>query len=206
MSIAIVTGASSGIGAEFCRRLDEKGLDCIWMIARRTELLQNISSTLDTPTRIFSVDLSDRESLSSFNSLIEKEGPSISYLVNCAGLGKFGKTWEISDESTLSMIDLNITALVEITRTCIPFMKKGGHIIEFCSESAYIPLYELNVYASTKAFVRHFCGGLRHELKDREVSVTEVSPGWVQTDFIEKSMSENNAPKKIGRASCRERV
>ncbi len=80
-------------------------------------------------------------------------------------------------------------------------MRGESHIIELDSLSAYVPLYDLNVYASTKAFVRHFCSGLRVELKDRKISVTEVSPGWVRTEFIEISVTESNVPTNVFNSS-----
>ena len=196
-TIAIVTGASSGMGEEFCRRLDSKGLDSIWLVARRRELMESIAETLHTSTRIFAMDLTDRSCIDSLIDTIEKEGPNIRYLVNCAGFGKFGMTWELPRETTRSMIDLNVCATVDITNGCIPFMEKGGHIIELDSASAYISMYYLNIYASTKAFVRHYCNALRLELKDRGISVTEVSPGWVKTEFINITISENDVPPKV---------
>ena len=197
MPLAIITGASSGIGEEFARRLDSYDLDCIWLVARRTDRLENLASQLKTPCRIFSVDLIDRKQLDSFISTIQSESPSISYLVNCAGFGKFGMTWELPLETTRGMIDLNVTALVSITSACVPFMAEGGHIIELDSLSAYIGMYDLNVYASTKAFVKHFCTGLRKELEPRKISVTEVSPGWVRTDFIDITLTESKVPERV---------
>jgi len=197
MSIAIVTGASSGMGEEFCKALDSKGLDNLWLVARRKENLEAIASKLKTPCSIFPVDLTDRQQIDGFIDQINTSQPDIRYLVNCAGFGKFGKTWELSPDLTRSMIDLNVNALVSLTSACIPYMKRGSHIIELCSASAYVALYDLNVYASTKAFVRHFCNGLRGELKDRGISVTEVSPGWVKTDFIDITMTEQKVPEKI---------
>jgi hypothetical protein len=197
MSIAIITGASSGMGEEFARRLDSYGLDCIWLVARRRDRMESLASELKTPVRIFSVDLTDRAQLDSFVDAVREESPSISYLVNCAGFGKFGMTWELPIESTRGMIDLNVTALVTITSGCIPYMAEGGHIIELDSLSAYIGMYDLNVYASTKAFVKHFCNGLRKELEPRKVSVTEVSPGWVRTDFIDITVTEYKVPQRV---------
>jgi len=201
MAIAIVTGASSGMGEEFCRNLDNRGLDCIWLVARRQDRLVQVASSLKTPARIFSVDLSDRTQLDKFSSTIVEESPSIEFLVNCAGFGKFGMTWDIPEEVTRSMIDVNVTSLVTLTSVCIPFMSKGGHIIQLCSASAYVPLYDLNVYASSKAFVRHFCNGLRNELKGRNISVTEVSPGWVSTEFISVAVEDSKIPEKVFRGA-----
>ena len=195
--IAIVTGASSGMGAEFCRRLDAYNLDSIWLIARRKDKLDEVASSLNTSSRVFDLDLTDRSHIDKLRQVVESESPDIQYLVNCAGFGKFGMTWELPPDVTRSMIDLNVTALVEVTSICVPHMKVGSHIIELDSLSAYVPLYDLNVYASTKAFVRHFCTGLRTELKDRGISVTEVSPGWVRTDFIDISITESEVPKKV---------
>ena len=197
MSIALITGASSGIGEEFARRIDSYGLDCIWLIARRIDRLEEISSSLKTPSRIFSVDLADRDQLDSFLNIIHSEKPEISYLINCAGFGRFGMTWEIPLEVSRSMIDLNVTALVTITSECVPYIVNGGHIIELDSLSAYIGMYDLNVYASTKAFVKHFCTGLRKELEPRKISVTEVSPGWVKTDFIDITLTESKVPERV---------
>jgi hypothetical protein len=200
-SIAIVTGASSGMGAEFCSRLDSYGLDCIWLVARRKDRLDEVASSLSTPARSIPLDLTDRDQIQTLRELLDSESPDVRYLVNCAGFGKFGLTWELSPQITRSMIDLNVTALVEVTSICIPHMGSGSHIIELDSLSAYVPLYDLNVYASTKAFVRHFCTGLRMELKDKGVSVTEVSPGWVRTDFIDISVTESDVPRKVFNSS-----
>ena len=197
MSIAIVTGASSGIGEEFCRRIDSYGLENIWLIARRKDRLDEVASSLKTNTTVIPLDLSEASSIQSLKHKLDSEKPEITYLINCAGFGKFGMSWELNSDITRSMIDLNVNALVGITNACIPYMKSGGHIIELCSASAYIPMYDLNVYASSKAFVRHFCNGLRAELEDRKVSVTEVSPGWVRTDFIDITLTESNAPERV---------
>ena len=172
-TIAIVTGASSGMGEEFCKQLDSKGLDSIWLVARRKELMESIADSLKTSTRIFAMDLTDRSCIDSLLDIVAKERPNIRYLVNCAGFGKFGMTWELPRETTRSMIDLNVCATVDITDGCIPFMENGGHIIELDSASAYIPMYYLNIYASTKAFVKHYCNALRLELKDKGITVTE---------------------------------
>jgi hypothetical protein len=173
------------------------GLDCIWLVARRQDRLVEVATSLKTPARIFSIDLTDRVQIDQFSKQISEESPSIEYLVNCAGFGKFGMTWDIPLEVTRSMIELNVTSLVTLTNVSIPFMKEGGHIIELCSASAYIALYDLNVYASSKAFVKHYCNGLRRELKSRNISVTEVSPGWVKTDFITVAVDKEDVPKKV---------
>ena len=98
---------------------------------------------------------------------------------------------------TRSMIDLNVSALTEMCRGCIPCMGPGSRIINVCSASAYLPLEGLNVYSATKAYVRAFCCALGRELKDRGITVLEVSPGWVETDFIPLSRSSDDVPEAV---------
>lgn len=187
MAIAVVTGASSGMGAEFCKALDRLGLDRIVVVARRADRLEKLSHEMKTPLVPVVADLSTSEGVDSVVSAVTEGSPEIGYLVNCAGFGRFGDSWEIPREETRGMIAVNVSALVDITDACIPFMPRGSSIIEVCSASAYIPLERLNVYASTKAFVHSYCEGLRSELKGRGIGVLEVSPGWVDTEFIRKS-------------------
>ncbi|MDO5852811.1 MAG: SDR family NAD(P)-dependent oxidoreductase [Thermoplasmata archaeon] len=195
--IAIVTGASSGMGAEFCRSLDWEGLECIWLVARRADRLDETAFSLESPSRIIPLDLSTHEGVDALLAMVEEEKPDIRYLVNCAGLGRFGKTWEVSAEDTRSMVGLNVSALVDITRGCIPYMRSGASIIEVCSASAYMPLAELNVYSASKAFVKAFCDGLRQELDGTGIAVLEVSPGWVGTEFISLSQASDAVPEKV---------
>lgn len=197
MKIAVVTGASSGMGEEFCHHLDRKDLDEIWLIARRADRLQSISETLSTACHILPLDLTDRDSFEILRKELECKDIDIRYLINCAGFGKFGNTWEIPNKDTHGMIDLNITALVELSSICIPHMSESSRIVQLCSASAYISLYRLNVYASTKAFVRSFCNGLRKEVEAKGITVTEISPGWVDTDFIRISKETDEVPDKV---------
>lgn len=197
MKIAVVTGASSGIGSEFCRKMDKEGLDEIWIVARRADRLEALAASLNTHCRIVSADLTDRSAIDSIMESISSENPSIQYLVNCAGFGVFGSTMENRIEDIRGMIDLNCSALAEMTSRIAPFMPRGSSIIEVCSASAYLPLPYLNVYASTKAFVRSFCDGLRPELDAKGIKVLEVSPGWVETDFIARSTSECSVSGKV---------
>lgn len=197
MAIAVVTGASSGMGAEFCRALDSKGLDRIVAVARRADRLEMLSKELKTPVEAVSADLSTVDGVDMVVSRITEGSPEIGYLVNCAGFGRFGDSWEIPRDETRGMIAVNVSALVDITDACIPFMPRGSSVIEVCSASAYIPLERLNVYASTKAFVHSYCEGLRRELEGRGVAVLEVSPGWVETDFIRISTELHGVPEGV---------
>lgn len=197
MAVAIVTGASSGLGAEFCRALDDRGLDSIWVIARRADRLEALAEELDTPVHIIAADLSRYEGVDRVLSMISAERPEISFLINCAGFGRFGDSWEIPSDDTRGMVAVNASALADITNSCIPLMRSGSAVIEVCSASAYLPLEGLNVYAATKAFVHAYCEGLRREIDGRGISLLEVSPGWVETDFIAGSREGRAVPERV---------
>ncbi len=117
---------------------------------------------LGTPYRPLSLDLHLR--WVSEVGLIGTESPEIAFLVNCAGFGKFGETSDMDLSEIKDVALLNRTALACVTSARIPPMPRDSHTIEICSASVYLPLKELNVYTSTKAFVRSFCNGLGRKL------------------------------------------
>lgn len=191
--IAIVTGASSGMGREFVFQLDKnEQLDEIWVLARRADRLKELASLVKTPIKVIACDLTDKASLDAFAALLENEKPQIKFLVNCSGYGKFGHTDVVSLEDSLGMISLNCSALVSTTHHCLPFMAKNSHIIQLCSLSSFQPVPYLNVYAATKAFVLSYSRGLAAELKKRGIFVTAVCPGWVGTEFFARAKTKQD--------------
>ncbi len=161
--------------------------------------MEALAEGLRTHSRIIAADLTDPDSIRGLADALDSDKPEISFLVNCAGFGTFGKVSEQSLADINGMISLNCTALIDITATCLPHMGHDSAIIEVCSASAYLPLKELTVYAATKSMVHSFCEGLRSEVQDdpRGISVLEVSPGWVDTDFIPKSIEKYDVPEKV---------
>ena len=198
MNIAVVTGASSGLGKEFAKQLDKRRLDEIWLIARRKDNLEKISKSLKTKTRIIPVDLLNKDSFFQYQIMLRLVKPKVRYLVNAAGQGKFGDYKEISLEESCEMIDLNVKATVKMTITTIPFMPMGSHIIQMCSSSSFNALPYFNIYASTKAFIKHYAIALRKELKPTGITVTAVCPGWVNTEFFKHTKQNQtiHSPKK----------
>lgn len=201
MKTAIVTGASSGIGKEFCHRLDAEGYDCIWLIARREEQLKKISDGLQTPSKIITCNLANRVDLERLKLIIETERPDVKMLVCCAGVGYFGTVTDVDYNEQHSMIDLNVSSLVDTISFTVPYMSAGSSIIVLCSLSAYIPMPYMAVYSSTKAFVRHYCNSIREELRPKQINVLEVSPGWVDTGFIDNCRDES-VPDKVFNGMC----
>jgi short-subunit dehydrogenase len=196
-NIAIITGASSGLGLEFARQLDTRGLDEIWLVARNEQKLNEIAKTLKTPAIAVPADLSSTADVTTIADKIAEEGINVKYLINCAGFGRFGRYDKISDEDTYAMIDLNCKGLVAMTRACLPHMKRGGHIIEVASVAAFMPLPYMNIYAATKAFVLHYTRALRWELHGRGISVTALCPYWVDTNFVATARKSDATGKAV---------
>lgn len=193
MNIAVVTGASSGIGKEFVRQIDQRAhFDEIWVIARSEERLKILEKKLKTKIRVLAFDLTKPDSIEEYRSILRKENPNVKLLINAAGFGKIGAVNEISMEDITQMIALNITASVQMTQVTLPYMKPYSNIINMASSSAFQPLPNLNVYASTKAFILHYTNALQVELKNRRIVATAVCPGWVQTNFVHVAKETRN--------------
>ena len=187
MRIAIVTGASSGIGQEFVKQISMhfSSLEEIWVIARRKERMEELQDMVDTKLRILPLDLTNEDDLNTLKNTIEVEKPNIRILVNSSGFGKIGMFSELSHEENIGMIDLNCKALTSVTYFSLPYMKKGSRIIQIASSAGFLPQPRFAVYAATKSYVLSLSRALAHELKKRNISVLAVCPGPVKTEFFD---------------------
>ena len=193
MGIAIITGASSGMGRQFVLQLSKaEKFDEIWVIARRKERLEALKSEVDAPIVPVPLDLTLPESYKVYENLLAEKKPQVSVLVNCSGFGKFGTYEQIPLSESLSMIDLNCKALVALTELTLPYMKEGSKIVELDSLSAFQPVPYLNVYGATKAFVLSYSRALNKEVKKRGIRVMAVCPGWVKTDFFDRATATSD--------------
>ena len=199
MSLAIITGASGGIGSEFARQISRlEGIDEMWFVARNEDKMRALSEEIGLKTRIISADLTTMDGIDKVREALEAEKPSVKFLVNASGFGNYGAFDEISEDEVVKMIDLNVKALVLITHMTVPYMERGGRIIELGSGSCFTPLPYFNIYSSSKVFVLHYTKSLNYELKKYGVRATCFCPGWVETDFLDKSVANGNThPKKI---------
>ena len=193
MKIAIVTGASSGMGREFVRQLSAYvQVDEIWAVARRREALEALKAEAPVPVRPVVLDLLKSESFDELRSLLEGEQPEIALLVNAAGFGKFGAYHKATMEDDCRMIDLNCKALLVMTRLCIPYMSPGSHILELDSLSAFQPVPYITTYGATKAFVLSYSRAMNRELKCKGIRVMAMNPGWVKTEFFRHAFQSND--------------
>lgn len=186
MKIAVITGASSGLGKEYAFAVSRLRQDIneIWLIARRKEKLEDVASNLSKKSRILSLDITDPNAIEEYKNLLETENAEVSLLINNAGFGKLGYFHDISTEDNAGMIRLNCEALTVFTSVTLPFMNEGGEIINTCSIASFAPNSRMAVYSSTKAFVMSFSRALRNELKQRKINVLSVCPGPMETEFL----------------------
>lgn len=208
MAIAIITGASSGIGEEFAKQLHEtQGIDEFWFVARRKERMEALRDRLGVKAKIITADLTSEEGVNAVREALEAEKPEVKFLVNAAGFGNFGTFEELPEDDVVKMIDLNVKALVLITHMTVPYMVKGGRIIELGSGSCFTPLPAFNIYASSKVFVLHYTKSLNYEIKKYGIRATCFCPGWVETEFLGKATSRDvTMPKSMKPMLSCERV
>ena len=193
MKIAIVTGASSGMGREFVRQLHNYiQPDVIWAIARRQSALEALAAETAIPVRPIVLDLGQASAFQTLAAMLEEEKPEVELLVNAAGFGKFGDFERIPLEDDLNMIDLNCKALVAMTRLCLPYMHRGSHILQLDSLSAFQPVPYITTYGATKAFVLSYTRACNAELKPRGIRMMAMNPAWVKTEFFNHAFQTNN--------------
>lgn len=207
--IALITGASSGIGRAFAMEIDqkEKWIDEIWLVARRQEKLDELAGTLTHKTRGICADLTDGLEKDDYENALTKaleengqgqQSLRIGILVNAAGFAKIGNYANVSFRDSMRMVDLNSKAVMAVTLACLPYMQRGDRIIQMCSTAAFQPLQHINIYGSTKAFLYHYSRALRLELLPRGISVTSVCPFWVKdTEFIKIAQGQKEGSQPI---------
>jgi uncharacterized protein len=185
--LAVVTGASSGIGWEISRQLASRGYD-LWLVARREDRLQQLAQAISAQNGAqadaLRLDLSIADDRRELVGRMER-APNLTLLVNNAGFGAVGPAVFIPAEKTLAMLELNITALTELSCLTAAIMarRRSGAIINVASTAAFQPVPYMNVYAATKSYVLSFTESLSQELSEYGVRVMALCPGPTQTEF-----------------------
>lgn len=194
MKIAIVTGASSGIGKEMVAIIlkERPELDQIWVIARREERLIELRDTLGDKIVPLVYDLAQELEFKSLVNRLRQHRAKVWMLVNSAGYGKFGDFEALPLLEQTGMIDLNCTALTALTYQMLPFMGKASKIVNIASSAGFAPQANFAVYSASKSYVLSFSRALNQELKGRKISVTAVCPGPVKTEFFDVAQSDKD--------------
>jgi len=186
--IALITGASSGLGKEFARIHASKGGDLV-LVARSGDKLEALKSDLQkqygVSVYVIVKDLSDQYAPKALYDELTEKKIQVEYLINNAGFGDYGLFAETTWEKQLEMINLNITCLTYMTRLFLPHMveKKDGKILNIASTAAFQPGPTMSVYFATKAYVLSFSEAIANELKGTGITVTALCPGATETGF-----------------------
>lgn len=198
---ALITGASSGLGAEFARQLAPHARSLI-LVARRLDRLETLREELDRPglaIHCHAADVADEVQIEALLAALAASGEHVTLLINNAGVGDHGFFEESEWARVESMLDVNIKALTRLTHAVLPDLIRAGRgaILNVSSIASLLPLPKMAVYAATKAYVTSFSEALRGELRDTGVSVTALCPGPVNTEFFaiaERSASQEPMP------------
>ncbi len=187
---ALITGASSGIGAEFASQLAGRGMHLI-LVARRkekmTELATDLNTRHGTRCHIVAVDLAEPESGRRLIDEVKRLGVQIELLVNNAGIGLIGQIETTTPEEVRKMLNLNLMTLTDMTYRVLPGMLTRGHgaIINVSSQAAFQPVAFMAAYAASKSYILHFSEALWSESRSRGVTVLALCPGVTRTDFFD---------------------
>lgn len=187
--IAIITGATGGIGKEFTRLLVKEDLDEIWVVARNQEKLDLLKAEYGERIIPVSKDLASTKDLCKIGELLEDTKPVVQYLVNNASLAKMGSYKDFTVEEIENTINVNCKAPVVLSNLCIPYMEKGSCILNISSASAFQPNPYINLYAASKAFERNYSRALNVEVASFGITVTAVCPSWVDTEMLTKTIN-----------------
>ncbi|MCB9742126.1 MAG: SDR family oxidoreductase [Alphaproteobacteria bacterium] len=205
--VALVTGASSGIGLELCKLLAADGYDLV-LVARSQDALGALADKLQeahgATCRVMPSDLSDPAAPVALFDALSAEGVEVEVLVNNAGFGLNGVFHELDRQRQVDMVQLNCVALTDLTHLFLPGMvaRGKGHVLNIASTAGFQPGPWMSVYYATKAYVLHFSEGIADELKGTGVTVTAHCPGATQTGFGATSGNETSLLFRTGVADA----
>lgn len=205
---ALVTGASSGIGAEFAAQLAGRGMHLI-LAARRTDKMTELGTELNTRhgTRchIVGIDLSEPDAARLLLEEIERLGVRIELLVNNAGVGMIGEIEATDPDDVRRMLNLNLLTLTDLTYRVLPGMLRNGHgaVINVSSQAAFQPVAFMAAYAASKSYILHFSEALWAEARSRGVTVTAVCPGVTRTEFFDLAGAPGWLEKHTAQSTAR---
>lgn len=196
MSIAVITGASSGLGVCYVDAVTKlfPEIDELWLIARSEERLKKVAEKhLGKRTVIIPIDMADMCSFKILKEKLKANSPHIKVLINDAGM-LIGSPFEDMElESMLKIIDLNCKGATAVTKVCLPYIIDGGTILEVSSTSAFVPNTNLIVYCASKSYVSALSLGLREKLKDRRINVCAMCPRFMLTEMAKTELTKGQS-------------
>mgnify|MGYP000600190379 CR=1 FL=1 len=209
MATALITGASAGLGTEFARLFAADKHDLL-LVARRRDRLDALAAELSAAhgvkAHVVAADLMDPAAPRAILDEVSRLGLEVEFLVNNAGFGTNGLFWELDAERERGMIEVNITALVVLTRALLPAMvQRGrGRVLNIGSTAGFQPGPFMSTYYATKAFVNHFTEGLAYELRGTGVTATVSCPGATATEFAGVAGNDKSKLFAMGAMTAKE--
>lgn len=200
MRIAVITGASSGLGVEYANAVIERYRDLneIWLVARRKERLEKFAfKHTEIKIRPVTLDLAKNDSYDELDQLLEQEKPDIFILINNAGYEKISRLDQMDKSDIIGMIDLNVKGFTMVDRVCFPYMCEGGFVIHTSSASAFCPLPAQAVYSASKRYIKFISRALREEMRKKGVNVLALCPGNMDTEM--NPIGGNSQGEKAGK-------
>lgn len=188
MPVAIITGASAGLGSKFLKHMSKvyPEIDEYWVIARRIDKLEAYKEQYpDKKVVPLSYDLSKEETYPEFQAYLKEMNPDVKLLINNAGVGDLGDFATSDYPKQMLQCNLNVRGLTVITNLVLKYMKEGSAVINVASIASFVPNANMAVYCSTKAYVVSFSRAIRFELKKRRINVLAVCPGPMATEFLD---------------------
>lgn len=202
--IAIVTGATGGLGYSFIKELMKEELDEIWALGRNEARLEELKAEFGDKIVTFKKDFSHSREILSMAEVLDGCKPVVKFLINNAGIAQMKPSRTLTDEEVENTVNLNCKAPVLFTNVCLPYAERGTRILNVCSAAAFQPVPYLNLYAATKSFDRSYSRAMNFELKKTGITVTAVCPGWIDTPFLTKVI--NGKKVAFGGITTPERV
>jgi uncharacterized protein len=206
---SLITGASSGIGLDLAHLFAAKKYDLI-LVARREDKLREVAAVImrehGVKVEVIAADLSQPAAPAALVAELERRGLAVDVLVNNAGFGDRGAVAELSVERQRDMLQVNVTALTELSRYLLPAMlqRKRGGILNVASTAAFQPGPFMSVYYASKAYVLSFSEGLAEELRDTGVTVTCLCPGATATEFAQEANMTESRLFQMGAMTSKE--
>ncbi|MET8295347.1 SDR family oxidoreductase [Streptomyces sp. NPDC005180] len=207
-TVALITGASAGLGVEFARQWAERGADLV-LVARRLDRLEGLAADLEKrygiTAHVVAADLSLPGAAAALRAELDARGIAVHTLVNNAGFGSHGPFVRQDPAQINEMIQLNVVAVAELTRAFLPDLAADGRgaLVTVASSAAYQPTPAMAVYGATKTFVLSFTEAVGYETRTSPLRVLAVSPGPVSTEFFDVVGSRDAA---VGRMATPEQV
>ncbi len=187
--VAILTGATGGLGREFLKQILNEEIDEVWAIARNEQKLSELRKEYGERVISMPIDLSEMQGIEQIKNVLGEKKPQVKYLINNAGLAKMGKYNDFDIVEIDKTINVNCKAPVMLVQICFPYMGEGSKILNISSASAFQPNPYINLYAASKVFERSYSRALNVELSGTGITSTAVCPGWIDTELIQKEIN-----------------